>query len=240
MGHMSEFPQENPSVPRLNPFAFPSDTTFRFGLLVIFLLSGTARFAGNNWSLFRSAENRASAVCAQALLQEIYHNSIPLNLPSTVHLAERAQSELVPHLLSCTALLWPKTEFVIATILLTIAITLIVYSALPWLKRLRQQLVPVTASDLPEFVPELDRLCDQARLVRRPVFVWNPLSSAQPLAFGSWGRSYVALSGGFVARCFAADVASFRAIVLHELAHVRNGDIGKTHAYPVNADSYNM
>ena len=40
--------QATPPVrgPRLNPFAFPSDTTLRFVLLVIFVICGSARLWG--------------------------------------------------------------------------------------------------------------------------------------------------------------------------------------------------
>ena len=39
----------------------------------------------------------------------------------------------------------------------------------------------------------------------------------------------MALSGSFVASCFSTNPATFRAVVLHELAHIRNGDVAKAY-----------
>ena len=39
-------------APRLNPFAFPSDTSFRFALLVVFVVCGSSFMYGELWSVF--------------------------------------------------------------------------------------------------------------------------------------------------------------------------------------------
>jgi Zn-dependent protease with chaperone function len=46
-------------------------------------------------------------------------------------------------------------------------------------------------------------------------------------AFGRLGRYYVSLTGGLVAT-FYTDRPAFRAVVLHELAHLRNADVNMT------------
>ena len=47
--------------------------------------------------------------------------------------------------------------------------------------------------------------------------------------FGHYRKHYVALSGLFVSQYFYGDRKAFRAILLHELAHIHNGDIYKTY-----------
>ena len=47
------------------------------------------------------------------------------------------------------------------------------------------------------------------------------------VAFGHLGRKYVKLGAGLVTR-FRTDPPAFRAVVLHELAHLRNKDVDKS------------
>ena len=93
----------------------------------------------------------------------------------------------------------------------------------------RQGLEPITVQEPPGLLDELQRLSDEARLPRTPVFLWNPLGADLPVAFGTWRRQYVTLSGGFVVSFLDRNRSAFRAIILHELAHIYNGDVGKTH-----------
>jgi hypothetical protein len=87
----------------------------------------------------------------------------------------------------------------------------------------------LNADDAPEVSAYLENLCKEVALSRLPTFLWNPLStSSGGLAFGRWGRYYVALGGGLVTR-FYTDRPAFRAILLHELAHLKNADIDKTY-----------
>src|SRR4029077_9313685 len=67
-GMSSTAAADRPPPPRLNPFAFPSDTTFRFVLLVVAVL-GTTLFVWN-WIYFAvddhgAREQRLSAACLQ-------------------------------------------------------------------------------------------------------------------------------------------------------------------------------
>jgi len=57
----------------------------------------------------------------------------------------------------------------------------------------------------------------------------EPLNPAKTgLAFGRVRRRYIALSGGLMTQ-FYTDQPAFRAVLLHELAHLRNGDVDKTY-----------
>jgi Zn-dependent protease with chaperone function len=69
----------------------------------------------------------------------------------------------------------------------------------------------------------------EAGLSRPPVFLVAPYNRiAAGLAFGRRGRPIVQLNAGLVP-LFSTDHATFRAVVLHELAHVQNRDIASTY-----------
>ncbi|MGP3947103.1 M48 family metalloprotease, partial [Streptomyces sp. 6N106] len=79
-----------------------------------------------------------------------------------------------------------------------------------------------------------ERLAHLARLVQRaelprgrvPGFVCNPRAlSAGAVTFGSVGRYTVCLNVGLLPRRTTKDRSHFDAVVLHELAHVRNRDV---------------
>ncbi|MEU0693075.1 M48 family metalloprotease [Streptomyces niveus] len=79
-----------------------------------------------------------------------------------------------------------------------------------------------------------ERLAHLARLVRRaklprdrlPGFVCNPQAlSAGAVTFGRVGRYTVCLNVGLLPKRTTEDRAHFDAVVLHELAHVRNRDV---------------
>ena len=110
-----------------------------------------------------------------------------------------------------------------------LATALAFFFAAPLVKLRRRRLEPFREDDAPDVAAELGGLVAEAGLERAPRFVWNPLNpSPGGLAFGRPGRYYVALSGGLVTT-FYTDRPAFRAVVLHELAHLRNRDVAKTY-----------
>ena len=113
--------------------------------------------------------------------------------------------------------------------LATLGLAFALYWTRPGWKLARGHLVPLRSADTADVCRCLTELCAQAGLKYPPIFVWNPLNPARTgLAFGRIGRYYVALSGGLVTT-FYTDPDAFRAVVLHELAHLRNGDVDKTY-----------
>jgi Zn-dependent protease with chaperone function len=185
--------------PRLNPFAFPADTSFRFVLLIALVLGS---------SLY------------------IYWYLSPIEQQLTL------DSQCKPGVgyIDCVA---PYTRaigwWLIGGVLLVLAAAGGMYWLTPMWKLWRNKLMPLTAEDAPEMVVYLADLCHKVGLAKPPVFVLNPLSSGTDgLAFGRIGRYYVVLSGGLVT-LFTTDQAAFRAILLHELAHLVNADIDKTY-----------
>ncbi|MCO5974299.1 M48 family metalloprotease [Actinoallomurus soli] len=100
----------------------------------------------------------------------------------------------------------------------------LLYLFLPAWKGRRGRVVPFEAD------AELRDLVRIAGLEHAPRFVLDPAASrVGAVVFGRRGRYTVRLSGGLIVRR-AAEPELFRAVVLHELAHLRNGDVPVTYA----------
>lgn len=191
--------------PRLNPFAFPSDTAFRFGLLVAAVL-------GSNLYVWQwiATSTRTDA----GHVQEI---QACLGLAGT-----EAFTPCV------NALYRYQVGWMLggSVALLVVAAALLLAAPL-WITR-RRKLRPLSREDAPAVV---DRVAELAREqdLEPPRILWNPLdASAGGLAFGRPGRYSVAVGGGLVVKQ-VADPPVFDAVVRHELAHIRNRDVGITY-----------
>ncbi|HET9395708.1 MAG TPA: M48 family metalloprotease, partial [Nitrospiraceae bacterium] len=210
--------------PRVNPFAFPSETTLRFVLLLIFVICGSARLYGE----FRGPEDPRANKC----VTEFWSGLSKLNTSPPADIGRDAGNfgrEGLRQSAQCAALLQPAVAWQVGGICAVILVAALFYFAYPAWELRRRRLQPHSPSDLPEITHELQRLAETAQLPKPPIVVWNPLATALPVVFGRHGRYYVALSGSFVTQHFYRDRDSFRAIVLHEFAHIRNGDIAKTY-----------
>ncbi|MFD6245734.1 M48 family metallopeptidase [Streptomyces roseolus] len=98
-----------------------------------------------------------------------------------------------------------------------------VYLALPRWRIARRRYRPLTR--MPELSATLAALVAETGVRARVAFLAEPLDpTIAALAFGRVGRRYVVLSGGLLALS-AHDRPAFRAVVLHELAHLRNRDL---------------
>jgi Zn-dependent protease with chaperone function len=109
-------------------------------------------------------------------------------------------------------------------------VAIALYLVTPAWMRWRGALVPIMPGDFPELATELQRLVTVAGVRRAPVFLLDPGAAAPGgLAFGRWGRYAVRLNAGLVP-LKVTDPPLFRAVVLHELAHLRNRDVDITYA----------
>ncbi|WP_335937446.1 M48 family metalloprotease [Streptomyces sp. PTD5-9] len=101
----------------------------------------------------------------------------------------------------------------------------VVYWLLPVYRIRRRRLRPLRACAPPDIQRTLTELVAFAELRCRVRFV---VDSNEPgpagLAFGRVGRRHVMLGNGLL-RLHSRDPEAFRAIVLHELAHLRNRDV---------------
>lgn len=197
----------NSSAGRLNPFIFPSETTARF-LVLIIAVAGASLFI---YDLFFFVANGAQ-----------YSDLI------TVCLAEAEIGD--PNFNRCMA---PLQRAQAASSLRGLTILLVLGAVFYWLfpawRIRRHHLTRLREDDAPELVADLQALSREAGLKKPPHFLVNPHAPAVTgLAFGRLGKYYVALSAGLVTK-YVTDLPSFRAIVRHELAHLRNADVDKAY-----------
>ncbi|HEY4455758.1 MAG TPA: M48 family metalloprotease [Pseudonocardiaceae bacterium] len=118
----------------------------------------------------------------------------------------------------------------IGGLLLLALVTAIWYAAQPRWRIRRRRLVRVDA--LPGAAAlraELAVLVGQTGLRNAPLFLVEPAARrAGGLAFGGWRLRAVCLDAGLIA-VRTRDPDRFRAVVLHELAHLRNRDVSTTY-----------
>jgi Zn-dependent protease with chaperone function len=102
------------------------------------------------------------------------------------------------------------------------------YLAMPWWRIKRRMLQPLDRVRSTDLHTHLDQLVARMGLASRPTFWLAPEGSAQGVAFGRQGRCHIQLNAGLVKK-YRTDPDTVTAVVLHELAHVRNRDIRYTY-----------
>ena len=212
--------QASASSPRLNPFAFPSDTDFRFVLLIVMVLGASVSIY--NWLYFGTP---GSEVWSNAVLEccELYPSPEDIRSLTDFQNISDAVSKCMIEANR------PIGLWVLGGISLLICLACLIYWVWPsWIIR-RGRLIPLSADDSVDMIACLNDMCHKVGLPYPPIFMLDAANpSISGLAFGRIGRYYMSLPGGLVT-LFFTDRPAFRAIVLHELAHLRNADVNKTY-----------
>jgi hypothetical protein len=222
---MATHPSGGIRAPRLNPFAFPPDTSLRFALLIVFVVCGSLSLHGELWSVFHSDRYRSTRTSVLAFVGNLNIQDLS-DFTAASKFAEDLAQRVQPF--ERDIVRWKMSGVV-----LTLTLATAIYWFLPAWEIRRKRLQPLSPQDEPEMTAYLERLCRKAGLSRIPTFMWNPLELlsmdqvSDAKAFGCLGRYYVRLTGGLVLM-FDMDQPAFRARVLHELAHLRNADVNKT------------
>jgi Zn-dependent protease with chaperone function len=207
---MDALPAVTPRRPRLNPFAFPSDTSLRFFILILFLLAASIQCWASIAFTFRPWQPPVGQNAVPGPNGEL-HNS-----PGAWY---GAGQEIAPFYL----------EMMLLGVAALFLSTYSIYRCYPLLTVRRLRLTRFTSSQAPEVSDALVRLCTIAGLRLQPEFWWNPLDRRGfALAFGAGRRIRIGFAGSIALLAYT-DQSAFRAIVLHELAHIRNGDIRRTY-----------
>lgn len=193
----------------------PSGTTLRFASLVLLAVATTLQIFGQYASTWPVATSFDRARC-----------QVQSGLYLTSRLeVEPDQSKWDGYRACMATFLGGRAAWLLGGLVLLFGVALLIYLLRPaWLRR-RRDLVPVPD----ELVEPLAELVEEAGLTKAPTFLLDRTNlRAGGVAFGTHRRKYVALNVGMVA-LRRIEPESFRAIVLHELAHVRN-DVTITYA----------
>jgi hypothetical protein len=212
---------------RLNPFLFPTDTDLRFVLLIVAVLGASLFIYAALFFSLNSAQYQG------AILQCLHAAGPPPDTSSaTGDLLAQIPQRMLPGK-AADACMEPQEQVELLWVTGGVISLLVVATFLYWIapawKIWREKLKPLTVEDAPEVLAYLDELWRESELSRRPIFIWDPLNpNSGGVAFGRLNRYYVSLTGGLITKYYT-DKPAFRAVVLVELAHLRNADTDKTH-----------
>ena len=202
-------------------FALPAKTSFRFALLIAAVAASSFIF----YQRLYFATPRGPALVSRMLrcrLQALAHR--PGGMPAIVSLASALHQANVCYSGAERTEAWWGLLGVGVLVVVAGAIFL----AQPWWYRRRRHLSELTGDGAAELVSRLEGV--RQRAGTGPV-VWllQPLNARlSAFAFGRPGRRFVAVSGG-AAVAAVRKPAAFDAVILHELAHVKNRDIDQTY-----------
>ena len=200
-------------------------TTLRFVLLLlIFIVGSLSMFSNVAENISGSVGNKTGCLLAAG----IYPGAS--TWAATAHLMSEPVNDAAYH--ACIARYAPDATWLplaAAGVLITVALGL--YWLLPAWKARRSRLISLDEVDVNGRVRSVvDGLVATAGLARRPPrFFVNPaaIKTASAVVFGRSRPYAVCLDIGLLAEC---ESKRFRAVVLHELAHIVNGDVGMTYA----------
>lgn len=214
--------------PRLNPFAFPSETTLRFILLIVSVIAASLFIYSVLY--WRYLETQGELEPLFNLAKECLSLSFPVpSIPNSEKFTasnnafEQCKEPLEREFFKAAWL-------ALGGVGIVLCLASIIYSLFPFLMIWREEMVALDKqSDMEEVVVYLKNLCKEMGIARSPVFLQKPRSRAiGGRAFGSLGQYYVVLPTGLIT-LFDTDRDAFRAVMLHELAHLRNRDVDKTY-----------
>jgi Zn-dependent protease with chaperone function len=199
----------------------PSDTSVRYVSLVGMVFATTIVIYLRLW-LDHVDSDQQYQVCAEGLSRV----APAFLLPGS---SLDAAAPFVAMFIRCgkpyatTALTWA-----VVGVLAVAVVAAVAYLVMPWWRIRRRGLRPLDRVGCAELHAHLDGLVERMGLPSRPTFWVAPRSSAQGVAFGRQTRCHVQLNAGLVKRWYT-DRPVATAVVLHELAHIRNRDIRYTY-----------
>ncbi|MFD8088137.1 M48 family metalloprotease [Kitasatospora sp. NPDC059722] len=212
--------------PRFDERAVGAGTTMRFVLLVALLVVSSGSMLTQVIYLRAISPSQHGAGCLLAA------GGDPYDTPDSVLLMTGLNQPAAYE--ACVARYEPSPAWWLApacAVLLT-AVAGVLFLLLPRWKARSARCVPLAVMDADGAIArELAALAASAGLARMPRVVVDPtaVASGSAVVFGWNGRPTIRLAGGLLSRRIA-EPDRFRAVLLHELAHVRNGDVTLTYA----------
>jgi hypothetical protein len=223
-------PKSSGSAKEPNPFALPQETDGRFRMLIVTALILV-------WSLGSqiltppSVMDSALAIgpnfrqAVAEMMDAAKRNPFAVPLPTTDDgrlLLETGEFWRMVDIYYA----WLKSFLLSALLSIFFAVlAAIFYFAFPSIYRIRYQTRPMSRELAPRATRELDLLAERAGLDEKPDLLVKP-GILDGLAFHRWRRQYLALAGepATLDRSWG-DLQ--RAVALHEIGHLVNGDIRK-------------
>jgi Zn-dependent protease with chaperone function len=202
-------------------FAVPARTSFRFALLIAAVAASSFTF----YELIYMATPRGPAVVSLMLRcrsQALAHR--PNGMTATASMASALHQANVCYSGAERTEAW----WGLLGVGVLIAVAGVIFLVQPWWYRRRMHLSELTSDGAAELISHLEGV--RQRAGAGPV-VWllQPLNARlSAFAFGHPRRRFVAVSGGAAVAAVRKPTA-FDAVVLHELAHVKNRDIDQTY-----------
>ncbi|MFD9701404.1 M48 family metalloprotease [Lentzea sp. NPDC059081] len=198
-----------------DPTRPPSGTTLRFAAFIALAVAVTLQTFGFYGSVWPAGQTLDDATCQ--VRSGIYFVASDAVTPD--------ENRWSTYRECMSGLLLPRLGWVVGGLLLLFLVAATIYLAWPAWRIRRSGLVPVDD----QLRKALEALVAETGLRAVPEFVLDPRSvRAGGVAFGNHRRKVVCVDAG-LALLRVRDPAAFRAIVLHELAHVRS-DVTTTYA----------
>ena len=206
--------------PRRVLFAVPSGTTLRFfSLVAAVLATATSAFR----TIFAAVPGLAdTAYATTTRCRERFDHAVAVeHTDARAHIAAAEQAGRDFN--ACVAPAYRvQAGWIVAGVGVLLLVALILHLVSPSL--IRRRLITVTPQAFPRLHEEV------ARLDGRITFLVDPAAvTPGGLAFGRLGRYAVRLNAGLVPLS-VTDPEKFRAVVQHELAHIRNRDVDLAYA----------
>ncbi len=199
---------------RLNPFAFPAETNVRFTLLIFTAIMLAFSMSILLWITLdpEQTDRLTDPLTAPA-------PDAPMD-----EFLDQAQQE-------SSSLAVRSLQYLAYPIILVVGVFLlaaIIYANHPWRIRRRKGLVPLAPEADRSFQSEIRSLAQGVGILAPGIELGQDRRSSSGQAFGA-GRRYVIGLGGGARLLWRKNASAFRALVLHELAHIANGDVRRTY-----------
>ena len=200
---------EERNLPRLDPFVFPTETTIGFALLIVTIISASIYLYQLLYWRYGSTQ-----IVFETLFSwiETCKSTSPLSSSKCI----------APYNTDMLKAAW----FSMICVGILVSFAGLFYSLFPIAMMRQEGMVSLEKqAGTEEVMVYLQDLCQEVG-IKPPRFLQKPIVHGQAQAFGAFGRYYVVLPIG-LKLLFKKDRDKFRAIMLHELSHLRNQDVDK-------------
>ncbi|MCI0561124.1 MAG: hypothetical protein MN733_21780 [Nitrososphaera sp.] len=168
-------PSENiAEAPRLNPFAFPSETSFRFALLMVSVIGVSLIIFSILYNNFSGNWEHDQALQTQC--REFANTRYP-GSQTTWMFGGTSEIEKIRVYNECIEPInHRRAMWMLGGVIAVLGMAGLLYWVYPTWKIRRERLVALDAEDAPELSTCLADLCREAGLSRPPTFLLNPLN----------------------------------------------------------------